>query len=129
MEQGPSGQYGSGESLVGGPWEGTSHGDKIWIRISFTVQPGTRSVTNLKWEVGCEGSEKAGTWNPAGVIVPIGPDGPFQYQDQYANYIKGQFGSGSYAQGTMSESPLLLVCEGAARKPPTQWRTAPKKMN
>lgn len=127
VKAGPVDRYGGGQSLVGGLWEGETRADNTVLRVSFYVDAAERSVSQIKYEVGCEGQEMGISWTPADSLATIRSDGYFRYQDAFENFIEGHFGSGTYAYGTVSAVPMKPQCaDGKVHSPPTQWRAAPK---
>jgi len=128
VQEVPGGQYGDGGTLAGGAWEGMTTENKTWLRVSFQVDSASQAITQIKYEVGCEGvAENVMSWNPQGATTTIQSGGSFEYTDKYGNFIKGIFGSGSYASGSVSSVPFNFKCpDGEFHPNPKQWRAAPK---
>jgi len=123
VNEGPTGEYTSGNPLTSGLWEGTTTENGMTLEISFEVDT-SNQIAELKVAFACEGKEANASWNPAIVITPES-DGSFSHTDAYGNNIAGQFGSSEYAYGTFGTPSLRLECQGKFHAVPAQWRAAP----
>lgn len=121
------GQYGDGASLAGGTWQGMTTENGVWLSVSFQVDSVNHSISQIIFAAGCDdpnGSQA--TFELQKASATIEPNGAFHFSDAFGNFLKGTFGSGSFAFGTSSGVPFNVDCNGEFRTPPTQWRAAPQ---